>query len=144
RFDKGYRYRLPGRERIDQYDCYVVNCDPVRRDTALYRGTVWIDKKTFARVRVQAVQGGLPAPVVSNEETQHYTPVAVGNRPVFLFSGLTARQIILIAGRNLTVEKSVEFTEFHVNDQEFERQRASARESGRVMYRETDRGLRYY
>jgi hypothetical protein len=141
--DDGYR-RLTGSERADGFDCYVVRFEPVREDTALYRGTVWIDKKTFARVRVQAVQGGLPAPVVSNEETQHYTPIAVGNRPVFLFSGLTARQIFLIAGRNLMVEKSVEFSEFDVNDAEFERQRASARESQRIMYRETDRGLRYY
>jgi hypothetical protein len=144
RFDDGYRYRLAGTERVDDYDCFVVRFEPVREDAALYRGTVWIDKKTLARVRVQAVQGGLAAPVVSNEETQHYTPIAVGNRPVFLFSGLTARQIVLIAGRNLLVEKSVEFSEFHVNSEEFETERASARESSRVMYRETERGLRYY
>jgi hypothetical protein len=144
RFDEGYTYRLAGSERVDGFDCYVVKFDPVRDDSALYKGTVWIDKKTFARVRVQAVQGGLAAPVISNEETQHYQPVAVGNRPVFLFSGLSARQIVLIAGRNLLVEKSVEFTDFRVNNGEFDRERASARESDRVMYRETDRGLRYY
>jgi len=144
RFDEGYTYRLAGAERVDGFDCYVVRFDPVREDSALYKGTVWIDKKTFARVRVQAVQGGLAAPVISNEETQRYQPVAVGNRPVFLFSGLSARQIVLIAGRNLLVEKSVEFSDFHVNGDEFDRERASAREGDRVMYRETDRGLRYY
>jgi hypothetical protein len=144
RFDEGYRYRLAGTERVDNFDCYVVRFDPVREDSALYKGTVWIDTRTFARVRVQAVQGGLAPPVISNEETQHYAPVAVGNRPAFLFSGLTARQLVLIAGRNLMVEKSVEFTDFRVNHDEFDRERASARESDRVMYRETDRGLRYY
>ncbi|HJZ77493.1 MAG TPA: hypothetical protein VKE51_37445 [Vicinamibacterales bacterium] len=144
RFDEGYTYRLAGSERVDGFDCYVVKFDPVREDSALYKGTVWIDKRSFARVRVQAVQGGLAAPVISNEETQHYRPVAVGNRPVFLFSGLSARQIVLIAGRNLLVEKSVEFSDFRVNHAEFDRERASARESDRVMYRETDRGLRYY
>ena len=144
RFDEGYTYRLAGAERVDDFDCYVVRFEPVRADSALYKGTVWIDRKTFARVRVQAVQGGLAAPVISNEETQHYRPVAIGNRPVFLFSGLNARQIVLIAGRNLLVEKSVDFENFRVNDDEFERERGSARESDRVMYRETDRGLRYY
>ena len=144
RFDEGYRYRLASTERVDDFDCYVVRFEPVRADSALYTGTVWIDRKSFARVRVQAVQGGLPAPVISNEETQRYTPVAIGNRPVFLFSGLSARQILLIAGRNLLVEKSVQFTDFRVNVDEFNRERASARESDRVMYRETDRGLRYY
>ena len=144
RFDDGYRYRLSGSERIDGYDCYVVRFDPVREDGALYRGTVWIDQQTFARVRVHAVQGRLSAPVVSNDETQRYTPVVVGNRPVFLFSGLTARQIVLVAGRNLLVEKSVEFSDFQVNPETFDRDRASARESDRVMYRETVNGLRYF
>ena len=144
RFDDGYRYRLAGSERIDGYDCYVVRFDPVREDGALYEGTVWIDSKTFARVRVHAVQGRLSAPVVSNDETQHYTPIVVGNRPVFLFSGLTARQIVLIAGRNLLVEKSVAFGDFHVNMETFDHDRASARESDRVMYRETPNGLRYF
>ena len=144
RFDEGYRYRLDGTERVDDYDCYVVRFEPTRPDAALYKGTVWIDKRTFARVKVQAVQGGLAAPVISNEEIQRYTPVAIGNRPVFLFTSLTARQILLIAGRNLLVEKSVDFTDFRVNAEDFERERASARESDRIMYRETDAGLRYY
>ena len=61
--------------RVDGYDCYVVRFEPVREDASLYRGTVWIDQKTFARIRVQAVQSGLSAPVVSNEEIQQYTPV---------------------------------------------------------------------
>jgi hypothetical protein len=80
---------------------------------------------------VHAVQGRLSAPVISNDETQRYAPVVVGNRPVFLFSGLTARQIVLIAGRNLLVEKSVDFSDFHVNPETFDRDRASARESDR-------------
>ena len=145
RFDEGYRYRLDGTDRMDGYDCFVVRFEPVRQDASLYRGTVWIDQRTFARIRVQAVQGGLSAPVVSNEETQKYAPVEVpGNPPVFLFSGLTARQIVLIAGRNLLVEKSVAFSEFKVNDPGFEEARAAARASDRVMYRETDAGLRYF
>ena len=144
RFDEGYSYQLVGTETVDLVQCYVVRFVPVRKDSSLYRGTVWIDRRTFARIRVQAVQGGLAAPVVSNEETLRYRAVAIGNRPVFLFSGMNARQIVLIAGRNLLVEKSVEFSDFRVNDPDFERARASAREGDRVMYRETDRGLRYY
>lgn len=145
RFDEGYRYRLDGMDRVDRYDCFVVRFEPVREDASLYRGTVWIDQATFARVRVHAVQGGLSAPVVSNEETQQYAPVMIpGGQPVFLFSGLTARQIVLIAGRNLLVEKNVAFSDFRVNDPGFEQARAAARASDRVMYRETDAGLRYF
>ncbi len=145
RFDNDYRYRLDGVERVGVYDCYVVRFDPVQSGESLYRGTVWIDRKTFARVKVSAVQTALSAPVVSNEEVQTYAPVAaIGNRPVFLFTGLTARQIVMIAGRNLLVEKMVAFDDFRINDPAFEEARASARRSDSVMYRETDKGLRYY
>ena len=148
RFDNDYRYRLDGIESVGEYDCYVLRFEPANATAgaqSLYRGTVWIDRKTFARVKVSAVQTGLSAPVVSNEEIQTYRPiVSIGNRPVFLFAGLTARQIMLIAGRNILVEKIVAFDEFKVNDQGFEEARAGARRSESVMYRETDRGLRYY
>ena len=145
RFDEGYRYRLDGMERVDGYDCYVVRFEPLKSDASLYSGTIWVDRRTFARIRVQAVQGGLAAPVVSNEEIQRYTPpVMVGNQEVYLFSGLTSRQIMLIAGRNLLVEKNVTFTDFTVNDPGFEDAREAARSSDHVMFRETVRGLRYY
>jgi hypothetical protein len=145
RFDNDYRYRLAGRERVGDFDCYVVRFEPVGASASLYRGTVWIERRTFARVKVQAVQTGLSAPVVSNEEVQTYLPAgAIGNRPIFLFAGLTARQIMMIAGRNLLVEKSVTFADFQLNPLDFDQRRNEARRSDRVMYRETDRGLRYF
>ena len=82
RFDNDYRYRLDGTERVGEYDCYVVRFDPVGSAQSLYRGTVWIERRTFARVKVSAVQTDLSAPVVSNEEIQTYLPVtSIGNRP---------------------------------------------------------------
>jgi hypothetical protein len=51
---------------------------------------------------------------------------------------------MLIAGRNLLVEKSVRFEDVRVNDADFEEERTAARSSDRIMFRETDRGLRYY
>ena len=145
RFGNDYRYRLDGVERVGDHECYVVRFDPVQSGTSLYRGTVWIDRTTFARVKVSAVQTGLSAPVVSNEEIQTYAPVtSIGNRPIFLFTGLTARQIVMIAGRNILVEKKVAFDDFRVNDTAFEEARTTARRGNGIMYRETDRGLRYF
>lgn len=144
-FDEGYRYRLAGTERVDGFYCYVVKFEPVRDDSALYRGTVWIDRRTFARIRVHAAQSGLAAPVVSNDEIQRFAPAShAGALPIFLFTELIARQIVLVAGRNLLVEKRVAFSDFSLNDPEFEQKRASARESNRVMFRETAEGLRYF
>ena len=57
RFGADYRYRLEGTERVGEFDCYVVRFDPADDDPrSLYRGTVWIERKTFARVKVPAVQ----------------------------------------------------------------------------------------
>ena len=145
RFDEGYTYRLEGTERIDGFDCYKVHFEPVRADATLYRGTVWIERRTFARIRVQAVHGGLPGMVISNDETHHYTPVgAVGNQPIFLLTRFTAREIVLLAGRNIPLEKNVTFSGFRINDDRFADERAAARRSDRVMYRETPNGLRPY
>ncbi len=144
RFDADYRYELSGSESVDGFECYVLKFEPAKSGAALYSGTVWIDRETFARVRVRTVQSGLPAPVVSNEEIQHYTPVAAGGRPAFLFTSMTARQILLVAGRNVLVEKRVTFSNFQVNDADFDSARAAARAGDRVMYKETDLGLRHY
>ncbi|HUP40019.1 MAG TPA: hypothetical protein VM115_07865, partial [Vicinamibacterales bacterium] len=145
RFDTDYRYELRGTETVNEFDCYVIAFEPVASGKALYRGTVWIDRTTFARVRVQTVQSGLPAPVVSNDETHYYTPVAtIGGRQIFLFTRMSARQILMVAGRNVLVEKAVEFTDVQVNRRDFELARQAARASSRVMYKETDQGLRHY
>jgi hypothetical protein len=145
RFSEDYRYRLAGRERVGEFDCYVVAFEPVVSGTSLYKGTLWIDARTFARIKVQAVQTGLAAPVVSNDETLRYTPVTtIDGSPVFLLTELSANQIILIAGRNILVEKTIRFADFAVNAETFEQSRASARASDAVMYRDTDEGLRYY
>ncbi len=145
RFSDDYRYRLAGTERVAGLDCYIVKFDPVDQSRSLFRGTVWIDRRTFARVRVLAVQTHLSAPVVSNEEDQRYSPaIGVDGRPVFLMTGLSARQIVMIAGRNLLVERSVAFREVKVNGTGFSEARISARRSDNVMYRDTDKGARYF
>jgi hypothetical protein len=145
RFDEGYTYRLAGTTRIGDFDCYEVRFEPVRDDPSLYRGTVWIDRRTFARIRVHAVQGGLPGMVISNDETQHFAPVTtVGNEPIFLLRELEGRQIALLSGRNITIEKQVGFSGFRVNDERFEEERAAVRRSDAVMFKETPNGLRPY
>lgn len=144
RLNRDYVYHLVGQDRLDDRPCYVVAFDPIDETQPLYRGRVWIDAERWVRLKVQAVQTGLDAPVVSNEEVQIYEPVAsVGGRPVYLFSRLTSRQIMLIAGRNLLVEKQVTFSEFRVNADTFEQERQQARRSDSLMYRDTDTGLRY-
>ena len=135
----------PGGDRDRRrLDCYVVRFEPVRetrRSTAARSGSTGRRSRACACRRPRA---GSPRRWCRTRKRSTTAAPSVGNQPVFLFSGLSARQILLIAGRNLLLEKEVTFSDFRVNDAEFERERASARESDRIMYRETDRGLRYY
>lgn len=145
RLGDDYRYQLIGDATVAGIACYELAFEPVSKNQSLYKGTVWIDRQTFARVRVKAVQTTLAAPVVSNEEIQTYkTVTTIDGRPIVLLSELVAHQIVLIAGRNLLLEKRAVFGDFRVNADDFVDARQAARASDRIMFRETDRGLRYY
>jgi len=56
RLDADYRYRLDGTETVDGAACYVVRFTPdsLAAGKSLYRGTVWIDRETFRRRKLQA------------------------------------------------------------------------------------------
>jgi hypothetical protein len=145
RLSNDYRYRLTGTEQLDGRDCYVVKFDPIDGSRSLYRGTVWIDRRSFARIKLQTVQTRLSAPVVSSEEIQTFSPVSLKDgSTVYLMSHLVGRQIVMIAGRNLLVERDALITDVDVNDPAFEGSRIEARRGPHVMYRDTDRGLRYF
>jgi hypothetical protein len=143
RLTQDYRYRLEGVESVNGHKCYAVRFEPFSGSQSLYRGTVWIDAKTFAKLKVQAVQTHLGSPVVSNEEIQEFTPAAaVGQQPLYLLSHFTSRQIMLIGGRNLLVERIVHFSDFEVNSPSFLERRQASRAGDNIMVRDTDQGLR--
>jgi hypothetical protein len=145
RLSTDYRYRLAGTERVDGHDCYVVKFDPVDSARSLYRGSIWIDRQSFARVKLQTVQTHLSAPVVSSDEIQTFSPVTLKDgATAHLLTHLVGRQIVMIAGRNLLVERDALITDFDVNDPAFEGSRTEARRGPHVMYRDTNRGLRYF
>ena len=121
-------------------------CASSRRRTLrrCIEGTVWIDRESFAKVKVQAVQTRIAAPIVSNEEIHTYEVVAnTEGTPIYVLTRQTARQTVLIAGRNLLLEKAARFSDFRINDASFAAAREAARQGERIMYRDTDQGLRY-
>ncbi len=144
RLSADYRYRLTGVETIDGQPCFVLRFDPVDEARALYRGTVWIARDSYQKVKLQTVETQLSAPVVSSEEIQYFTAAgSIDGRAVQLMSRLVGRQIMLVAGRNLLVERGMQFTGFELNAADFAARREAARASDHVMYRDTDEGLRY-
>jgi hypothetical protein len=143
--DARYAYRLQGSETVGGRAAWVVAFEPARRDQSLYRGTVWIDRETYARLRQQAVQTGLTAPVVSNDETQDFAPVRTARgQDVYLPSRIYNQQLILIAGRPLLVERRVTFDGYAIAPDDFSAQRQEARGGASTMYRDTAAGVRYF
>ena len=145
RLTNDYRYRLIGSDTVGGRRCYAVAFEPVDQARSLYKGTVWIDAERFTRARLQTVQTRLSSPVVSSEEIQFFQPVKdQAGHDIWLAARIDSKQIVLIAGRNLLVEKAVVFSDYRLNSADFTEQRQSARSSDRIMFRETDAGLRNY
>ncbi|HYN07099.1 MAG TPA: sigma-E factor regulatory protein RseB domain-containing protein [Vicinamibacterales bacterium] len=139
-----YRYTLGGVDEIGGRRCFVVHFEPVTSEQALYRGRVWIDAETYVRLRLNTIQTRLTPPIVSSEEVQTFTRVAeISEEPVYLATRIATTQLLLIAGRNLLLEKVVTFRDFNVDASDFEARRGAARASDRIMFRDTDAGLRY-
>jgi hypothetical protein len=144
RLDSDYRYSMAGVEDVEGRPAFALRFDPVDDEKSLYRGTVWIDRETYRKVKVQTVQTKLVSPILSSEEIQYFGEVGkLDGQPIHLMTRLVGRQIMLIAGRNLMVERGIKFDTFQLNPADFETQRAGARVGNNIMYRDTEQGLRY-
>jgi hypothetical protein len=144
RLTTDYRYTFEGLAEVDGRACFVLRFDPLRSDESLFRGTVWIDRQTYLKLKVHTIQTALGAPVLTSEETQRFARVGtLDGRDVWLLVDLVGRQNIMLAGRSVLLERRMAFQDFQLNPADFDRQRDEARASDHVMYRDTDRGLRY-
>ena len=144
RLTTDYRYRLAGIETVDEHRCYAIDFEPVDPAASAYRGRVWIDTTTFLRVMLDGVQTHLEGVIVSNAVTETYAPAAaVRGEPVQFVTHVKTRQLVLIAGRNLLVEKDDWYSDFQVDSPDFDARRSAARASDHIMYRDTDHGVRY-
>ncbi|MCC6165386.1 MAG: hypothetical protein IT182_18735 [Acidobacteria bacterium] len=143
--DARYRYRLQGTATVDGRSAWVVAFEPQRGDRSLYKGTVWIDRETYVRLRQQAAQTALTAPVISSDEVQDYAPVrTTSGTEVWLPARIYTQQLMLIAGRNLLVERRTTFDAYAIDPPDFAGQRHEARAGSRTMYKDTDVGVRYF
>jgi hypothetical protein len=151
-FRPDYLYSLRGSETVDGRDCWVVDFRPLSLDDdrSLYRGTVWIDRELFVRVRSRAVQLGLRGDVLSNEETVFYSPVDMAGAPASWTAGhnwlplrMVSQQLWSVFNGSLVVEKETLLSEVRLNDPGFEDRRQELLASDYTMVRDTDEGIRY-
>ena len=118
---------------------------------SLYRGTVWVDREVYARVRTRAVQLGLQGEVISNEETLSYQPIHRDGEPAAWDDGdafvlplrVVAQQLLSVLNGTTLVERETRYRNVVVNGEGFAEQRAAVMASDVTMVRDTDQGLRY-
>jgi hypothetical protein len=156
-----YRYELVRLTELDGYRVYEVRFSPPQKapeSLPLYRGTVWIDARTWARVRIVMVQLNLSGEVLSNEERVDFVPfdratknaltaadaaIADPRALYWLPTAVSAQQVVSAAGRANVVQRSTQFTNFRIEPTEFANLLAQASASDARMVRETQAGLRY-
>ena len=47
-----YTFQLVGNDRVDGYECFVVQASPKRKDKYLFEGRIWIEANEFAVVKI--------------------------------------------------------------------------------------------
>lgn len=152
-FTREYRYALRGTGTVDGRDCWVVDFAPavsVEPGESLYKGTVWVDREIYARLRTRAVQLGLEGEVISNEETIHYSPIDAAGNPggfdatsYFLPLRVVGQQLWSVLDATVVVERETLIRDVALNPTDFEEARQAALSSEATMVRDTDEGLRY-
>ncbi|HVE71385.1 MAG TPA: hypothetical protein VNI54_08465 [Thermoanaerobaculia bacterium] len=156
-----YRYELVRATELNGYSVYEVRFAPppnAPENLPLYRGTVWIDAKTWARVRISMVQLNLGGEVLSNEERVEFVPfdretksaltaddaAKVDPRALYwLPVEVSAQQVVSAAGRANVVQRATTFSNFRIEPAEYANMLAQASASDARMVRETEAGLRY-
>ncbi|MCU1245323.1 MAG: hypothetical protein JWN02_1233 [Acidobacteria bacterium] len=156
-----YRYQLVRETDLLGYHVYEVRFEPPPKASAalpLYRGTVFIDARTFARIRISMIQLNLSGEVHSNEERVDFAPFARdGHAPlssadvgrtdarsiIWLPLDVSAQQVVSAAGRANPVLRSTTFSNFRLDPPEFEHMLQQVSGSDARMVRETDKGLQY-
>lgn len=151
-FRPDYDYSLRGTAVLEGRDCWVVDFRPLALEEAesLYRGTVWIDRELFVRVRSRAIQLGLRGDVLSNEETVFYSPIDEQGQPAAWQTGnnwlplrMVSQQLWSVFNSSLVVEKETLLSDVSLNDPGFEERRQELLASDFTMVRDTEEGVRY-
>lgn len=142
--DRRYQYRLAGEDTVDGRDCWTIDFDPREAGGSLYKGRVWIDRKSYAKVRISSLQTGLEAPIISNDEKDTYRPLrGPEGLEYWLLSRIEGQQVFSATGRNLVMVREVTLTDTVVNDTGFEGRRRQAYASPHQILRDTPQGQRY-
>jgi hypothetical protein len=142
---RDYSYRYIKDEEAEGHDCYVVEFIPQPgAPGSLYSGKVWIDKRSYVKIKMLVRQTGLQPPQVSNDETDVYAPFqGPDGRTYWLLSRVSGQQLFSVGGVNFVAERALRFGPPVINAADFSQVVAKAEASDKPMLQDTREGLRY-
>ncbi len=157
-----YRYQFVRETELNGYRTYEVRFEPPPNappSLPLYRGTVWIDTRTWARIRISMIQLNLSGEILSNEERVDFEPfdktshqeltaseVATRNARDILWLPrlVSAQEIISASGRATVVLRETTFSDFRIDPSDFdERHQIAAASDARIVRETPSAGMRY-
>jgi len=144
RLTEDYDYALQGEATVAGRRTYHVSFSPKTTvgEKPIYRGSVWIDKETFALLRRDSVQMNLTGETLSNVQTEFYRPVP-GHPDILLPLEIKGQQVFSTAGRTTAIERDAVIRAVILNPPGMEKRLAEAYASPSQMVRDTDKGMRY-
>jgi hypothetical protein len=144
RLTEDYDYTLHGEATVSGRRAYHIVFVPRTTvgEKPIYRGSVWIDKETFALLRRDSVQLNLTGETLSNVQSEFYRPVP-GQSGVLLPLEIKGQQVFSTAGRTTAIERDVVMQSVRVNPPDLPERRAAAYASQAQMIRDTEKGMRY-
>ena len=144
RLSEDYDYALHGEDTIAGRRAYHIHFAPkvTTGDQPIYRGSVWIDKETFALLRRDSVQLNLKGETLSNVKRELYRPVP-GFPGVVLPLEITGEQVFSTSGRTTAIEQRVVMDSVRINPPDFDERLAAAHASEAQIIRDTEKGMRY-
>jgi hypothetical protein len=142
---RAYQYTRAGRETLRGRETYVIAFVPTAEAVgeSLFSGRAWIDRATFALLRVDAVQTNLRGPITSSQQIEDFREEAIEGEPVWLLDRSELRQIYQGAGLTTPVHRVMVVDRHEINPLDMEARRRAAYASSDIMLRETPGGLRY-
>ncbi|MDQ2978749.1 MAG: hypothetical protein M3R62_05980 [Acidobacteriota bacterium] len=143
RLSEDYVYELKPEGTVEGRRAYHVSYAPKSSvgDRPIYRGSVWIDKETFALLRRDSIQMNLKGETLSNVQTEYYRRVP-GHPELLLPLEIKGQQVFSTAGRTTAIERDVVLETVDLNPADFAARRAKEYASPAQMIRDTDVGMR--
>lgn len=140
-----YAYRYIKDTTVEGHNCFEIEFVPrAGAEGSLYTGKVWIDKKSYQKIKMSVRQTGLKPPQVSNDESDYYTQVQGPDGKTYqLLTRVEGQQIFSMAGRNIIAEREIYFKDVRINTDRFKPLLMQAEKSNKPMLQETGKGMRY-